>query len=113
MTLASELSMIDRPSTVGPSVFGDNADVGVMLHNGTTGRFEYAVGAFAGTGPGVVPGRVHPLIALRVGYNTGGLNPYSESDLEDGAPRFGQLAAPMDGVQSGIQSLPGPLGVRQ
>ena len=35
ITLASQLSMIDRPLTVGPSVFGDNADIGVMLHNGT------------------------------------------------------------------------------
>lgn len=93
MTLASELSMIDRPSTVGPGVFGDNADIGVMLHNGTNGPFEYAVGVFNGTGPGVVPDRVHPLVALRVGYNTGGLNPYSESDLEGGAPRFGIAAA--------------------
>lgn len=93
MTLASEMAMIDRPLTVGPSVFGDNTDVGVMLHNGTTGSFEYSVGVFNGTGPGVVPGRVRPLVALRVGYNTGGLQPYRESDLEGGSPRFGIAAA--------------------
>lgn len=93
MALASELALIDRPLPVGPGVFGDNTDIGVMLHNGTTGRFEYAVGVFGGAGPGVVAGRVHPLVALRVGYNTGGLQPYRESDLEGGAPRFGVAAA--------------------
>jgi EmrB/QacA subfamily drug resistance transporter len=93
IAFASQLSMIDRPSTVGPKVFGDDADVGVMLHNGTSGRFEYAVGIFNGTGPGVIPDRVHPLVALRAGYNTGGLDPYVESDLEGGAPRFGIAAA--------------------
>ncbi|MCY1013350.1 porin [Nannocystis pusilla] len=93
MTLASELAMIDRPTPAGPGVFGDNADIGVMLHNGTTGRFEYAVGVFNGAGPNVVPDRIHPLVAARVGYNTAGLMPYSESDLEGGAPRFGVAAA--------------------
>lgn len=93
MTLASELSMIDRPSPVGPGVFGDNADIGVMLHNGTTGRFEYAVGIFNGAGPNVVPDRLHPLVAVRVAYNTVGSTPYSESDLEAGGPRFSVAAA--------------------
>jgi hypothetical protein len=93
LTVASELAMIDRPSPVGPAVFGDNADIGVMLHNGTTGRFEYAVGIFNGAGPNVVPDRVHPLIAARFAYNSRGLLPYSESDLEGGAPRLGVAAA--------------------
>jgi hypothetical protein len=93
ITFASQLSMIDRPLTVGPSVFGDDADIGVMLHNGSAGRFEYALGVFNGTGPNVVPARVHPLLALRVGYNTGGLDPYSESDLEGGTARFSIAAA--------------------
>jgi len=93
LTLASELAMIDRPSPVGPAVFGDNADIGVMLHNGTTGRLEYAAGLFNGAGPNVVPGRVHPLLAARVAYSSRGLMPYSESDLEGGPPRFGIAAA--------------------
>jgi EmrB/QacA subfamily drug resistance transporter len=93
VTFASELSTIDRPPTVGPNVFGDNADVGVMLHNGTSGPFEYAAGVFNGAGPGVMPDHVDPLVALRVGYNTGGLDPYRESDLEGGAPRLGVAAA--------------------
>lgn len=93
LTFASQLSMIDRPSTVGPTVFGDNTDIGVMLHNGTAGRFEYAVGVFNGAGPNVIPERVHPLVAARVGYNSGGLSGYSESDLEGGAARVGVAAA--------------------
>lgn len=93
LTFASQLSMIDRPMTVGPTVFGDNLDIGLMLHNGAAGRFEYAVGVFNGAGPNVVPDRVHPLIAARVGYNTGGLNAYSESDLEGGPARVGVAAA--------------------
>lgn len=93
LTMASQMSMIDRPLTVGPNVFGDNADVGVMLHNGTSAPFEYSVGVFDGAGPGVPPDQVHPLVALRVGYNTGGLTPYIESDLEGGAPRLGIAAA--------------------
>ncbi|HLT39913.1 MAG TPA: MFS transporter [Enhygromyxa sp.] len=93
IAFASQLSMIERPLTVGPSVFGDDADIGVMLHNGSSGRFEYAVGVFNGTGPNVVPDQVHPLVAARVGYNTGGMTPYSESDLEGGPPRFGVAVA--------------------
>ncbi|NJK33012.1 MAG: hypothetical protein HC927_11700 [Deltaproteobacteria bacterium] len=93
IAFASQLAMIDRPLPVGPSGFGDNADIGVMLHDGTSRRFEYAVGVFNGTGPNVVPDRVHPLVALRVGYNTGGSSPYIESDLEGGGPRLGIAAA--------------------
>ncbi len=93
LTPGSELSMIDRPSTVGPGAFGDNADLGVMLHNGTASRLEYAVGVFNGAGPNAVPSRVHPLLAARVGYNTRGTKPYTESDLDGGAPRFGIAAA--------------------
>lgn len=93
IALASQLSMIDRPLTVGPAAFGDDVDIGVMLHNGDTGRFEYSLGVFNGTGPGVTPTRVQPLLAARIGYNSRGLGPYRESDLEGGAPRFGVAAA--------------------
>ena len=89
ITPARHLSMIDRPLTVGPNVFGDNADIGVMLHNGTSRPFEYAVGVFNGTGPNVMPNKAHPLVAVRVGYNSGGSSLYRESDLEGGAPRLG------------------------
>lgn len=93
VALASQLAMIDRPMTVGPGAFGDDADIGVMLHNGDAGRFEYSVGVFNGSGPNVLPDRVHPLIAARVGYNSRGLDPYRESDLAGGAARFGVAAA--------------------
>ncbi|WP_373046957.1 porin [Vulgatibacter sp.] len=93
ITQASSMSMIDRPLTVGPDVFGDSSDIGVMLHNGTSNPFEYSVGVFSGAGPNVVPEKAHPLVGMRVGYNTGGLSQYRESDLEGGAPRFGIGAA--------------------
>lgn len=93
LTPGSELSLVDRPMTVGPGAFGDNADLGVMLHDGGAGRFEYAAGVFNGTGPNVVPDRIHPLLALRVGYNTRGTKPYTEGDLDGGKARFGVAAA--------------------
>lgn len=93
ITMAGQMSMIDRPMTIGPDAFGDGIDVGVMLHNGSSGPFEYAVGVFTGSASGGAPDRVDPLVALRAGYNVGDLNGYSESDLEGGAPRFGVAAA--------------------
>jgi len=93
LTPSSELAFIDRPSSVGPSAFGDNADVGVMLHDGAAGRFEYAIGVFGGAGPNTIPDRDHPLVAARVGYHTAGAKPYTESDLDGGPPRFAIAAA--------------------
>lgn len=93
ITMASQLSMVDRPLTVGPAVFGDGVDVGVMLHNGTEGNLEYAVGVFRGGAPGATPERVAPLVAVRVGYNLGRVDGYSESDLTGGPLRLGVAAA--------------------
>lgn len=93
ITMAGQMSMIDRPSTVGPDVFGDGVDVGLMLHNGSTGVFEYAVGVFGGSASSMRLDRVDPLLAVRLGYNIGTVDGYSESDLEGGAPRFGIAAA--------------------
>lgn len=93
LALASQLSMVDRPLPVGPAAFGDDADVGVMLHNGTAGAFEYAVGVFHGAGPGMPSAPVHPLLAARIGYQTAGSELYRESDIEGGPPRFGFAAA--------------------
>jgi len=93
ITMASELSMIDRPLTVGSNVFGDSVDVGAMLHNGSSGPFEYAVGVFRGSAAGDLPDRVDPLLAVRVGYHTRDLDGYRESDLDGGPPRFAIAAA--------------------
>lgn len=87
LTSSSQLSMIDRPLPV--SAFGDDADIGLMVHNGDTRPFEYAVGLFHGSPPGAEPEPVHPVVAVRVAGKTGGLAGYTESDLEGGAPRFG------------------------
>lgn len=95
ITFASQLSMIDRPLTIGPHAFGDAVDVGVMLHDGTSGHFEYAVGVFAGGGLAALSDRVHPLVSVRLGYDTDDMIGYSESDLEGGAPRFGIAVAGM------------------
>ncbi|MFN7142940.1 MAG: porin [Myxococcota bacterium] len=91
LTSSSQLSMIDRPLPVG--AFGDDSDIGLMVHNGDTQPFEYAVGLFSGGLPGEEPDPVHPVVAVRVAGKTGGLKGYTESDLEGGAPRFGVGAA--------------------
>jgi hypothetical protein len=93
ITMASQLSLIDRPLTVGPSVFGDTVDVGIALHNGTSGRFEYSVGLFSGAGSGSPADHIDPLLSVRVGYNHGDLDGYSESDLDGGPLRWGVAAA--------------------
>lgn len=93
LTPAGRLALIDRPPTVGPSAFGDDADVGLMVHTGGGGPFEIDAGVFSGAGPGVPTGRVHPLVALRVGAATEGLDPTVESDLRGGPPRIGATAA--------------------
>lgn len=87
LTSSSQLSMIDRPLPV--SAFGDDADVGFMVHNGDSRPFEYAVGVFSGSAPGAEPDPVHPLVGMRLAGKTGGLLGYAESDLEGGAPRLG------------------------
>ncbi|MBK8234207.1 MAG: hypothetical protein IPK74_01500 [Deltaproteobacteria bacterium] len=93
LTPGSELSLVDRPPTV--AAFGDNADLGVMLHGGAGHRLEYAAGVFNGAGPNVVPDRVHPLVAARVGYGSRGATPYTEGDLSGGAARVAIAAAVM------------------
>lgn len=57
---SSHLAMIDRPLTVGPTAFGDDLDLGVMVHDGGDGSIEYAVGLFGGRVPGSPPEGGHP-----------------------------------------------------
>lgn len=93
ITMASQLALIDRPLTVGRDAFGDDVDVGVALHNGTAGRFEYSLGLFAGTDAGLGADHIDPLLTVRVGYNHGDLDGYSEGDLAGGPLRLGVAAA--------------------
>lgn len=95
VAMASQLATIDRPLTVGPSVFGDGVDVGVMIHNGSRSGLEYSLGVFSGDAAHVLPDRVDPLLALRVAYNFGDVNGYRESDLGGGAPRLSVALAAM------------------
>jgi len=96
--------------------FGDATDLGLELHNGQP-TFEYTVGMFNGTtskstftgnavvdpltGKGSVQGgafanvpkRFQPAFVARVGFNHGGIEPYTESDLEGGGFRAAVGAA--------------------
>lgn len=83
LTPSSQLSLIDRPLTVG--AFGDNSDIGLMLHNGDSQPFEYAVGLFGGSSQG----QVSPTVSARVVGKIGGMQGYTESDLQGGPPRMG------------------------
>ena len=113
VSAVTKMELVDRAIT--GKAFGDNRDIGFVLHDkyDKSPRFEYAVGAFNGNGYGShlsghvlvdpdtgegditsgsfnnVPDHFHPLLIARVGYNHNGLNGYSEADLEGGAPRFG------------------------
>lgn len=104
----------DKQEFVSPPLtykaFGDDHDIGVMLHNGTP-MFEYSAGVFNGTGskstiegdavvdPATgegsveatmsnVPEQFHPMIVTRIAYNHGGIKGYSQGDLEGGPLRF-------------------------
>lgn len=84
-------------------------EIGMMLSNDyeTSPKIEYAVGFFNGTaavplfvgeadaegrvtgGFTDVPRRFRPAVALRAGYNYGGIRGYDELDLNGGPLRFG------------------------
>ena len=95
VTMASQLALIERPLANAPAAFGDGVALGAMLHNGAGGRFEYAAGVWQGTGNGPVGSG--PVAALRVGYNAGALEGYSEGDLVGGPVRVGAGAAALVG----------------
>ncbi|MBI4818922.1 MAG: hypothetical protein HY791_21805 [Deltaproteobacteria bacterium] len=104
---------VDRAMT--HAFFGAGRDIGFGVHNGNTGHspyFEYALAVFNGTGDvpqlggdvvvdpstgrgeitsgkfGNVPGVLHPVVVMRVGYIHAGIDGYSEADLEGGPLRF-------------------------
>ena len=111
---SSKLELIERAITDG--FFGAGRDIGIALHNGyeKSPTFEYALGIFNGvdkpdkpwfagsvavdptTGKGTVsgghftnvPDKTHPAIVLRLGYNYGGIDGYTEADRKGGKLRF-------------------------
>lgn len=117
VTSSPTLEMVDLALT--DSYFGCGRDIGVGLHNGyeKSPPFEWALGIFNGTGdrplllgtvavdPATgtgsvtsgyfsnIPERLHPILVFRAGYNHGGINGYSEADLEGGPLRFAIAAS--------------------
>lgn len=117
ITSSGDLEFVDR--TLTDRAFGAGRDIGLMAHNGL-GRdgFEWAAGVFNGTGDSArfrgtaevdpatgegtasgsfsnVPATFAPAIVGRVGYNHGGIDAYSEADLDGGPFRFAITASPM------------------
>ncbi len=112
ITAVTNLETVDRSMVA--EAFGASRDLGLLLHNRfeKSPEFEYALGAFNGTGDGSqvsgevvvdpatgegellsaeasnVPDRIHPLVLARVGYNFRSIKGYSEADLEGGPLRF-------------------------
>jgi len=108
----SSFEFVERAIT--DKAFGGSRDIGLMLHDNyeKSPTFEYALGLFNGTGEKSsfsgtgtadtttgevevesgaftnVPKTWKPALGLRLGYNYGGINGYSEGDLEGGGLRF-------------------------
>lgn len=88
---SSRLALVDRAAT--DKAFKAGRDLGLMIHNGNKGRFEYALGAFNGHGDkGVLnvskgkfsnlTGAARPVVVGRVGYNHGPADGYDEVDFK-------------------------------
>lgn len=86
---SGKLELIDRAIT--DKKFLAGRDIGVAFHNNyeKSPEFEYVLGVFNGTGTSSIPTRFTPTLALRLGYNYGGIKGYSESDMKGGGLRFG------------------------
>ncbi|MFT5430363.1 MAG: hypothetical protein ACI9OJ_001037 [Myxococcota bacterium] len=98
--------------------FDQGRDLGVMLHNGLTDRdgFEWAFGVFTDFDldefdPAVGELGVRPTLALRLGYNTKGLEGYRETDEDRGPFRFGVGASGLVFLETS-DSAPGRRGYR-
>ncbi len=122
ITSDAKLEFVDRSIT--DAAFGQGRDIGITIHDNyeKSPTFEYAIGAFNGTGEKTVfvdqkvlntaspaktvsvvdagklngdsniPTRFHPMLVGRVGYNLGKIAGYSEADLEGGPARLGVAA---------------------
>lgn len=89
ITSSGKQDLVDRAIT--DDYFGAGRDIGVAVHNNyeKSPVIEWAVGLFNGTGENLVPDTLKPALVARVGYNYGGIDGYSEVDLEGGPLRFG------------------------
>ena len=118
LTSSSRLELVDRAIT--DKAFGAGRDIGIALHNnlGKSPEWEWAIGVFNGTGVNSslsgrvdtdagsitsgkfsnVPGQFVPTLAMRVGYNYGGIKGYSEGDQRGGGLRFAVGASSLMGL---------------
>jgi hypothetical protein len=117
MNSSGKYEMVERSPMNG--FFGEGYDIGLALHDNyqKSPAFEWVVGVWNGTGSADkpwfagsgsvdtdgavevtkggfnnVPTRFHPVLVARVGYNHGGIDGYSEGDLEGGPFRFSVAA---------------------
>ncbi len=69
---------------------GSFTDLGLALHNGYTKspRFEWVIAVLNGSNMANLD-ELHPRVTGRIGYNSAGLDSYSESDFQGGPARFG------------------------
>ena len=133
LTSSGSLEFVDRALTDG--AFGQGRDIGLLIHNNyeKSPEFEYALGFFNGTGDKAslsgkvavdtatgagtiasgkfsnVPDHFRPMVALRVGYNHGGIQGYKEVDFAKkgvrvaiGASLLADLALEADGDEGSL-----------
>lgn len=112
ITSSGKLELVERAIT--DSAFDAGRDIGVALHNQyeDSPPVQWAVGLFNGTGEGAdfipelddvgvitdgeftnVPEDWSPIVVGRVGVNHGGIDGYSEADLEGGSLRWAVAAS--------------------
>ena len=112
ITSSGNQEFVDRAIT--DKAFLGERDIGIMIHNNyeKSPELEWAVGIFNATGdasvfagvtdpdtgavvikPSNVPAFFGPALVARIGINRGGLEGYTEADLEGGPLRYGVAAS--------------------
>ena len=96
LTSSGKLALADRAIT--DKAFGAGRDIGFMLHNDTKSSLEWAIGLFNGQGDAAkltgtkftnVPTQFNPSLVARIGFNHGGIDGYSEGDIEGATKHLG------------------------